>query len=325
MCTVLYPRGIGLCLPTFFPLFRYLWLVLRLRPDFTLVLKPYPHTMAAGLMARIFWKTRLICDVDDLDWAYRKGLAALFLRILQSPWPRHADLVTYHHPLLRNEILDHFQVDDKKLAVLPQGTYLDRLPIKKERINEIKQKLGLEGTKVVGYMAHFNLASDEGAVLKIFTHLRQTHREARLLMIGQGPAWPALRRRLRKEAVGNDVVLAGHVNRQDIQPYLLVCDALLFVIPDRPANRYRCSLKLRDYLASGRPIVSNLRFEASDYAEVLYTSARDDVEAMAEVLGRVLEGHGDGRELQGPKRMRDESWSKIGGHFAESLLGKRFA
>lgn len=301
------------------PGFQYLWLVLRQRPAVVLVLKPYPHTMLAGLAAKIFWRAKLICDVDDLDWAYRKGMGKGLLKIVQRPWPKLSDLVTYHHPLLREEILKHFQVESGKLEMLPQGTYLEFPTKTSEGMDQIRKSLGFTDCKVVGYMAHFNLASEEGAVLRIFSQLRSSYQNVRLLLIGGGPAWPALKHRLEKNSLENDVVLTGHLAQKDVQPHLQICDALLFWTPDRSANRFRCSLKLRDYMASGRPIVANLLFEAEEYADVLYTSARDGEKELAELLGQVLAGQGDGREIRGPLRIRGQSWARIGGQFAESL------
>ena len=45
---------------------------------------------------------KIVFDVDDLDYAYSHGLFRVFHQWLQKPWPKWADLVTYHNPRCGN-------------------------------------------------------------------------------------------------------------------------------------------------------------------------------------------------------------------------------
>jgi glycosyltransferase involved in cell wall biosynthesis len=77
--------------------------------------------------------------------------------------------------------------------------------------------------------------------------------DVRLLLVGDGPAMPGLRRRLEEQpALAERVVLAGAVERGEIESALAAFDVAV-----QPAvTAYACPMKVLEYMAAGRAIVA---------------------------------------------------------------------
>src|SRR6185503_19651967 len=74
----------------------------------------------------------------------------------------------------------------------------------------------------------------------------------RLLMIGDGPAYPALCRYVTAHGLESAVVFTGAVKRQDIAAYIAAID--IAVQPSAP--EYACPMKIFEYMGMGKCIVA---------------------------------------------------------------------
>ena len=100
--------------------FYYFWISLWVKSDVAIAIKPYP-TVVPGLFVQKCKGAKVTIDVDDLDYDYSHGWFRALHKWLQEPWPKWADLVTYHNPHLREPLQKVFKVPAKKLVCLPQG------------------------------------------------------------------------------------------------------------------------------------------------------------------------------------------------------------
>ena len=84
------------------------------------------------------------------------------------------------------------------------------------------------------------------------------------------------------------------------------------------ANAFRCSMKLREYLAMEKKVVTNDVGELADFARFTYQSS-SRIDDFAATIEQALEG-GDGREMEGARFVRERyDWRAIGARFVQRL------
>ena len=289
------------------------WMALRGRGDLAVGFKPHLNVTLPLLLCRARGMATWL-DVDDLDHAYRSGLSSRIIEVLQRPFPRRCDVVTHHNPLLREHLVDDLGCDPDRVVRVPQGVDPRRFTAR-----------GAPATPAIGgpvavYTARLNRASDLGSVLQAWKEVVRRRPEATLLVVGGGPLLRDFQRQAARLGLRGRVRFAGEVQPSEVPAYLALASVALTFASDRPVNRYRCSLKLREYFASGLPVVCNDVGELSDFAEVTYQTS-SSLEDYSDMIVRVLDGHDDGRQDRAQAVAADEmSWHRILGAAIDAVV-----
>lgn len=290
------------------------WLALRTDAHLAIGCKPHPNVTLPLAICRARGIPTWL-DVDDLDHAYRPGWAGRLVGWLQRPHPRRADVVTYHHPRLRAHLIDHLGCDPDLVEPVEQGVDAarferDRLPL-----------ANFDGRPRAVYAAHLNLACDLDVVLAAWGDVVRRRPRAVLTVVGGGARLGEFRRTVRELGLDGSVELVGHVRPGEVPAYLAGADVAVTWSTERPVNQHRCSLKLREYLASGVPVVCNDVGELADFGAVTYQVATEA--ELADELVRRLDGESDGREVAGRTLAAELDWQPIVTAAAASMA-KRF-
>lgn len=254
----------------------YLFAALSRHWDAVVAVKPYPNAVLPALLARRrgAW---FVLDVDDLDFAYSRGAFTVLHRALQAPWPPRADLVTYHHPRLRAALKREFGVPPARLLEVPQG--VDSSLLGRGAPRRILPR-GAAGWvrrarprgPLLGFPAHLNVACGLEGALRAFQLLRRKVPGARLLVLGGGPDEGRFRRLARRLGLEEAVFFTGRLSPSQVAAGLRACRLALVYYEGGPADRYRCSLKLREALALGVPTVAVAAGDNPRFARYVFLS-----------------------------------------------------
>lgn len=149
----------------------------------------------------------------------------------------------------------HLGVSQSSITIVPQGC--DARTIQPMEIGEARRRSSLpEGVPIIGYLGTL-LKSDGAQLFKTFAEIRDTYRNARLLMIGNPhlslPDQPGL-------------IRVGFVPKDLLAQYLGACDFFVLPLNDSVANRARWPSKINDYMAAGRATVAT---PVGDVADVI--------------------------------------------------------
>ena len=118
-----------------------------------------------------------------------------------------------------------------------------------------RERLGLTGRPVVGYLGSFQHWHDVRGLIDAFTDLRAFEPRAALLLVGHGPGREAAEAAVAERHLGDDVFFTGHVQPASVPDYIAAMDVP--VVPYRPAaDFYFSPLKLFESMAVGRPTVA---------------------------------------------------------------------
>lgn len=285
--------------------------------DVLIAQKPLFNVAVPLLVQRARGRVAIV-DIDDDDAGFRAGPVGTINGILQRPLPRRCTVVTYHANALAARIGDVFRVPGHRLRKLPQGVDLEIFAPDAACAAARRERAAVR--PVVVYPAHLNVASELEAVFRVFALARLSIPALRLVVVGGGPLEARCRGRAR--ALGLDAVttFTGHVRPQTVRDHLISASAGILYYEPRPANIYRESMKLREMLSLGLPVVCNDFGELPDFARWTY-QAETSYEAVAAELVRLLATGGDGRERAGMAHVRGNlDWTVLGERLLATLV-----
>jgi len=251
----------------------------------------------------------VVVDIDDLDSGYLTGFPSWIIAAVQKPFPRHFDLVTYHHDNLRDYILRHFGVSETCLHRLHQGVDLTRF----------SPSEGTEERRGLFFMGHLDVASSLGTILRAVA-IVQAKTSVDFTVVGGG----RLESTFRNQAAiaGLQVRFTGRLPVDRLPRELDRADVCLVYHDETEANAHRCSMKVREYLAMGKKVVSNDFGDLKEFERFTYQSSSDVEDYVRAILDAL--GGGDGREKEGVRYVRQRyDWVAIGARFHERLAHLR--
>jgi glycosyltransferase involved in cell wall biosynthesis len=305
----IYPpyKSMPFMLDFIFSMVYYFFAVMNRKPDYVIILKPYPNTVLPALILKA-GGARIIIDIDDLDYGYRTGPLSDFIKWLQHYLTKPAALITSHNTALIKQISKEHPELKNRIYRLNQCVDLDIFSPGKAGIREINAiRNSYKGKKLLFYMANLNIASCLESVLDALAHIKDDN--VLLLVAGGGPLLQRYRKAAAKRGLMTRAVFLGPVERSRAAEYIMAADLCLVYYNEEPVNRYRASMKLREYLAMSRPVVATGVGEIKDFKKILYLCRPTPKAFAAEIIKHLK--NLDKREKKGYKVIRKNyEWGK---------------
>jgi glycosyltransferase involved in cell wall biosynthesis len=165
----------------------------------------------------------------------------------------------------------------------------------------VRQRLGLQGRFVIGFVGTFKRWHGVDLLLSAFRDLHRTDPATHLLLVGDGPLRTQFEQEIRNAGLVQAVTFTGALAHEEIPHYLGAIDAAVAPYPALD-NFYFSPLKLFEYMAAGRAVVASrvgqvaevvvdgvtgLLFEPGDRAGLVHCLRRlRDDPSLREQLGR---------------------------------------
>jgi glycosyltransferase involved in cell wall biosynthesis len=243
------------------------------KPDVIYTSSPSPFAaLIAVRMAKKF-KIPIILEVRDL-WpesivAYKgispKNPIIRFLYLLEKYLYKHANCIIFTmeggKEYIKSKELENI-VDLSKVYNINNGVDLDEY---QKSLENHFEDFDLEDKctfKVIyaGSIREVNHLNDLLDAAKIIQNKKQVQpKKIKFLIYGDGTEKKALEDRCNSEKIQN-IIFKGHIQRKFIPYALSKADLNIITVRQTDIMRFGCSLnKLFDYMASGKPIVSNLQ------------------------------------------------------------------
>ena len=160
------------------------------------------------------------------------------------------------------------------------------------------------------FTGHLNASSYLEEILKAFKLTSIKRKNINLIVIGDGYKSPAYKRMAKKLNI--NAKFLGYISDQNkIASHIAASDACAVYYPNTIGNRYRCSMKLREYLAMGKPTACNDFGDLKRFKKYTYMSSTNDIEGFSEQISKAL-FKPDKRELSGMSYVRKNlSWDSV--------------
>lgn len=154
--------------------------------------------------------------------------------------------------------------------------------------DHIRRRHGLQGKLVVGFVGWFRKWHGLERLLEAFRDAHLADANARLLLVGNGPARPELDRFVARHGLEQVVIFTGPVEHGEIPAHVAAMDVA--VQPSAP--EYACPMKIVEYMAMAKCVVApdqpNIR-EIVENGRTGLLFPVGDTGALAKALVRALD------------------------------------
>lgn len=143
-----------------------------------------------------------------------------------------------------------------KSRVVPNG--VDTELFTPRQAAEVMERLGVSGRFVIGYVGLLREWIDFEPVFAALAYLRRHLPKARLVILGEEGGLQAVKHLAARYGVTDLVIFAGTVPYTEVPEYISAMDVCLMPIADSADCQHAFPLKLLEYMACGKPVVSPL-------------------------------------------------------------------
>ena len=173
-----------------------------------------------GLPARLAGIERIVATEHSVHDVAQNRAGRLRVRL---NW-RLATALTVVHPGIKDYLCGQLGVPGERVSVIPVGIDVERFH-RHDRC-ERRSALGLQNEFVFAFVGRLAPVKRVPQLVETFLDIQtQGAAEARLLIVGDGEAMPAVRARVSAHPLGTRVILAGE--QADVRPYLAAADAFV--------------------------------------------------------------------------------------------------
>jgi PEP-CTERM/exosortase A-associated glycosyltransferase len=189
---------------------------------------------------RAFWEDAAV----DHGTAREGGLRYRVTRALETYVFKRANAITTICEGLKKDIVER-GIPEQKLTVIPNAVDINRFSLSGPADAELKQRLGLEESVVLGFIGSFYAYEGLMLLLDALSRILEVKPEVRLLLVGGGPQENSLKQRAQELGLSGKVIFLGRVPHDQVQKYYDQVD--LFVYP-------RLSMRLTELVTPLKPL-----------------------------------------------------------------------
>ncbi len=226
---------------------------LRRQRDVGLIYERYSLFMFITVLIARAKRIPLILEVNDSAAVVR--VRPLFFQRLAmwiERWVfRRADGLVFVSSIFR----DRTRAAHGEIApaiVTPNAANIDKFSFTQAQRDEARQRYGLEGSVVCGYLGAFvPWHAIDAFVHRIADHLA-TDTQLKLLLVGDGATFPALKSFVEQRGLSDRVILTGRVPHDAVPGLLAAMD--MAILPS--AGDYTSPVKLFEFMACAIPPIA---------------------------------------------------------------------
>lgn len=292
---------------------------LLFKPEYVFALKPMPNTCIPAILLKTIFKSTIILDIDDLDFAFYSNR---FKQALVRSWflrfPQHFDLITTPSVCLKDYILKDLHIPRERVYFLAQGIESERF-LRASPNEFYRRKYGIEDNdKVVVYSASLGITSDFEYILPMLIKFLEEYDDTKILLTGEGSRREHFRRAAEASGLERRLIFTGYVPHGDMPGILkLARVGINYMAPSR-ANQCRASIKIREYLAAGLSVVCNNVGDAELFKD--YVTLCSTVEEYPAAIRQALIGENWDSSRRGQEFVKSTfSWPPLVKGFVEYL------
>ena len=254
---------------------------------------------------RAFWEDAAV----DHGTATENGLRYKLTRALETSALKQADAVTTICEGLRRDIVAR-GIPADKVTVIPNAVDIDKFAVGGEADQDLKTRLGLQGSRLIGFIGSFYAYEGLDILLRAVPALAARIPDLRVLLVGGGPQDAQLRQLAKDLGIVDKVVFTGRVPHDQVQKYYDLLDVLVYPRLSMRLTDLVTPLKPLEAMAQGRVLAASdvgghLELIADGKTGVLFKA--DDPQSLADKVGALLDAQADWPKLRAAGREYVES------------------
>jgi glycosyltransferase involved in cell wall biosynthesis len=277
---------------------RFCRAIAAMRPDIVFVEGIGYSGIAAGLFARLFFRSRMILSTGDAAYAFARACLGFFkaqvVGLLEWTALRASSAIVvwgpYHRELLERQGF-------RNVFWIPGG--VDTALFRPLNAAGLRVRLGIADRLTIGVVGSINLNRQLDfcygwEVLEVVKRLQ--HLPVAGIVVGPGDGVPYLQARAREYGISDRIVFTGWVDHEALPEYMNAIDICVSTQSNDVVGQVRITAKVPEYLACGRFIIATAVGGAQQFVQdcgvLLPTDGVKDpkyIEAVARTVEIVLE------------------------------------
>jgi len=155
----------------------------------------------------------------------------------------------------KRHLVSAWGVPPAKIVVLPNGADVDLFSAPRDP-DAVRRRLRVNGAPMVMFVGAFQVWHGLDRLTEAFRGVRARLPEARLILVGDGPAREWVEARVHEAGLDGVVRITGYVPPSEVAEWLSVADVAVLPYPPLPQELWFSPLKLYEYMAAGKAIVA---------------------------------------------------------------------
>lgn len=275
---------------------------------------------------RAFWEDAAV----DHGTARAGGLRYRLTRALETYVFKRANAVTTICEGLKRDIIGR-GIPEQNVTVIPNAVDINRFPLSGPADLELKQRLGLAESVVLGFIGSFYAYEGLMLLLEALRKILEAKPEARLLLVGGGPQENALKQRAQDLGLSGKVIFLGRVPHDQIQKYYDQVDLFVYPRLSMRLTELVTPLKPLEALAQGKLVIASDvggHRELIRHGETGWLFKAGDPSALADMVVSALNNRDEWSRFRGAGREyveRERTWAHSVARYKpiyESLLSR---
>lgn len=227
-------------------------------PDF--IYERYSYFSFAMSFLSKKYKIPLILEVNTtcLDYDVREIRLKWIATKIESYVFKRAYLISTVSKYLKNQILNHYHLPEKRIVVIPNAIDPDDFRESEHSGADSKLKEAISFTRgkfVIGFTGIFVAWHGLEFLIDIFSTLIKDveyEHPLCLLLVGDGPMRRSIEKKIEAKSISGRIKITGVVEHRQIKHYLSLFD--IAILPD--SNPFGSPMKIFEYMAMRTPIVA---------------------------------------------------------------------
>ncbi|MGO4477827.1 TIGR04063 family PEP-CTERM/XrtA system glycosyltransferase [Massilia sp. 2TAF26] len=245
---------------------------------------------------RAFWEDAAV----DHGTSTENGLRYKLTRALETYALKRADAVTTICEGLRKDIVAR-GIPADKVTVIPNAVDIDKFALGGNADLQLKDKLGLSGSRLIGFIGSFYAYEGLDVLLRAVPKLSARMPVLRVLLVGGGPQDAQLRQLAKDLKIEDRVVFTGRVPHDQVTRYYDLLDVLVYPRLPMRLTDLVTPLKPLEAMAQGRILAASdvgghLELIADGKTGVLFRA--NDTDSLVEKVATLLESQQKWPELR---------------------------
>ncbi|MDP2028638.1 MAG: glycosyltransferase, exosortase A system-associated [Thiobacillus sp.] len=201
---------------------------------------------------RAFWEDAAVDHGTTQEGSLRYRLT----RALEAWAVKNADAVTVICEGLRQDLVAR-GIEPGKITVIPNAVDIDKFSVGGKADPELKMKLGLGTSRVLGFIGSFYAYEGLDLLLDALPVILKQMPDVKVLLVGGGPQELALKQQVMALDVKERVIFTGRVPHGEVNRYYDLIDVLVYARHPMRLTELVTPLKPLEAMAQGRLMVAS--------------------------------------------------------------------
>ena len=211
---------------------RFIKALRQYRPDRVLITQAVAHESAA--LARLFYPFNFTLTIhgSEIYMHFVGGRKKQWTKSRLMRWFfGKADRIICVSSFTEKLLSERINPPKKQTTVVRIGIDFETLlsSLNKRKTQEIREKLKLEGNKVLLTVARLTPRKGQDTVIKVLPEVIRVFPEVKYVIVGTGNYRQSLEKIVREKGLSDKVIFAGKVSKEDLPSYYELCDIFIML------------------------------------------------------------------------------------------------